>query len=93
MSEIWKRARKKPLLIKYREVRGGRQGDKELIHTREGTLIAIRGRDFVIRGVEGELYPITKTTFTKTYDALPDCPDGFDPETNCTEKCPSWHCW
>ena len=70
MQEIWHKARKKPLLIHYREVRGGNEGDKELIKTREGTLIAIRGRDFVIRGVEGELYPITKTTFYKTYDLL-----------------------
>lgn len=71
MSQIWSKARKKPLLIQYREVRGGREGDKELIKTREGTLIAIRGRDYIIKGIEGELYPITKTTFYKTYDPLP----------------------
>ncbi len=89
-------ARKKPVPIHYREVKGGREGDKELIHTREGTLVAVRGRDFIIKGVEGELYPITKTTFDKTYEPVtggPSCPPGFDPFVNCTEKCPDWRCW
>ena len=81
----WHRARKKAVLIEYREVQGGKEGDKELIHTREGTLVGVRGRDFIIKGVEGELYPITKATFNKTYDPVtgdPSCPPGFDPFVN-----------
>jgi len=42
----------------------------ETINTREGTLIAIVGQDFIIRGVEGELYPIKKDIFYKTYEVL-----------------------
>lgn len=61
---VWRKARKKPVIIEFREV----DGDKEEIHTREGILVAIKNRDFVIKGIEGELYPITKSTFFKTYD-------------------------
>lgn len=72
MSE-WRKARKKPVVIEFREVKPifdyeGFQG--ELVHTREGNLVAHVGRDYVIRGVEGELYPITKTIFDKTYEVL-----------------------
>ncbi len=62
----WKKARKKPVVIEFREV----VGEREIIETREGKLTAIRGRDFIIRGVEGEEYPITKRTFRRTYDVL-----------------------
>ena len=62
----WKKARKKPVVIEFREV----FGKEEKIPTREGVLTAIQGRDFVIKGIEGELYPITKTTFYKTYEVL-----------------------
>ena len=44
--------------------------DCERIQTREGVLLAFPERDFVIKGIEGELYPITKTTFYKTYEVL-----------------------
>lgn len=60
----WKNARKKPVPIQFREV----EGEKEIIHTREGTLVAVKGKDYIIKGIEGELYPITKTTFHKTYN-------------------------
>jgi len=79
----WKKARKKPVVIEFREVEPketiyleGNQGLEvhkfkgEQIKTREGTLTAIVGRDFVIKGVEGEIYPITKTIFYKTYDIV-----------------------
>lgn len=62
----WGKARKKPLIVAYREV----EGDEEKIITREGTLIAKKGHDFIIRGFEGELYPIDKQIFYKTYDII-----------------------
>jgi hypothetical protein len=93
MQDIWQKARKKPVLVHYREVRGGHDGDKEIIKTREGTLIGVRGRDFIVKGIEGEVYPITKTTFHKTYSTLEECPPGFNVDTNCNEKCPKWRCW
>lgn len=61
---LWKKARKKPVVISYREV----IGEKEEIKTREGTLYAYAGKDVIIRGVEGEVYPCAKTIFDKTYD-------------------------
>jgi hypothetical protein len=67
MSE-WRFARKRSVVIEFREV----VGESELIPTMEGHLTALRGRDFVIRGVEGEIYPIYKEIFARTYDILPD---------------------
>lgn len=63
---IWKKARKKPVVIEYREV----EGEKEEIKTREGTLFAYANRDFIIRGVEGEIYPCDKKIFAKTYESV-----------------------
>jgi len=62
----WRKARKRPVVVEFREVTGAR----EIIETREGKLTAIRGHDFIIRGVEGEEYPITKRTFRRTYNVL-----------------------
>ncbi len=62
----WKKAKKKPVEVKFRKV----EGERELIKTREGTLVAMRDRDFVVKGVEGEIYPIAKTIFYKTYDVI-----------------------
>ena len=64
----WKIARKKPVIIMFREP----IGKKELIHTLEGEEWAIRGKHFVIYGVKGELYPIDKKIFAETYEVLTD---------------------
>ena len=41
------------------------------IFTREGTLRAEK-RDYIIRGVEGEIYPCGEEIFHKTYEELVD---------------------
>lgn len=43
--------------------------DELLIHTREGLALVTHG-DWIIRGVEGELYPCKPEIFEKTYDAV-----------------------
>jgi hypothetical protein len=60
---VWKPCWKKPVEVQYREVRG----DKEEIETREGKLFGYKGQDFIIKGVNGEIYPIKKDIFDKTY--------------------------
>lgn len=60
----WKRCRKKPIEVEYRDAVAG-----ELVATREGELRAREG-DYVIRGVQGECYPIGKDIFHQTYDVL-----------------------
>lgn len=65
---LWKKARKKPVVISYREV----IGEREEIKTREGVLYAYAGKDFIIRGVEGEVYPCAKTIFEKTHKPVKD---------------------
>jgi len=82
---IWRKARKKPVVVEFREVEpkenlgtcasteiisGPRMG--ESIKTREGTLYGYVGEDYIIRGVEGELYPIKKEIFHKTYEVIED---------------------
>ena len=64
--EHWRKARKKPVIVEFREP----MFEVEEIHTREGTLIARRGKDYVIRGVKGELYPIGKEIFNETYEII-----------------------
>jgi len=62
----WRKARKKPVIVEFREV----HGEKEVIKTREGKLIGYKGKDFIIRGVEGEIYPISKEIFAETYEIV-----------------------
>jgi hypothetical protein len=60
----WKPCTKKAIQVSYRDV----EGEKEEIKTREGTLFAYANKDFIIKGVSGEIYPIKKKIFAKTYD-------------------------
>lgn len=62
----WRLARKRPVIIAFREP----HGTKETIHTREGTIVAYKGKDYVIKGVKGELYPISKEIFAETYEVI-----------------------
>ena len=62
----WKKARKRPVVIEYREV----QGVSETINTPEGMLVAHVGQDFIIRGVRGEIYPIKRDIFWETYEEV-----------------------
>ena len=61
----WRKARKKPVVVEFREVT-----TKEAIETREGMLFAYPDEDYIIRGVDGETYPIKITIFNKTYEVL-----------------------
>lgn len=44
----------------------------EVIHTLEGDLYALPNRDYVVEGVKGELYPISREIFKLTYEVLGD---------------------
>jgi hypothetical protein len=70
MSE-WKKAQKKPVIIDFREPKPS-HGEKycERLETLEGIEYAVLGRDLVIKGVKGELYPIKKDIFALTYDVI-----------------------
>lgn len=62
-EEIWFPCVKRPIEVSYREV----QGEKECIKTREGEIIAYADKVYIIKGIEGEFYPISKEIFKKTY--------------------------
>lgn len=66
MSEEWTKCRKKPVVVSFREVKA----PKEVIETREGKLEAYPEKDFIIKGVKGEIYPIKKDIFKETYDLV-----------------------
>ena len=72
----WGKARKKPIVVDYREVKpeeydcDDRKMPMERVHTHEGVLWAYPDRDFIIRGVRGEVYPIKKDIFYETYDVI-----------------------
>jgi len=59
------RARKVPVEV---DVHGPVNSRAE-IHTREGTVVAEPG-DYIIRGVEGEVYPIDADVFDQTYEVV-----------------------
>ena len=78
---MWNKCRKKPVEVEYREVRyiidlpsntenGVEYLTGEIVKTREGSLYAYVGLDFIIRGVRGEVYPIGKGIFHETYDVI-----------------------
>jgi len=69
---MWRKARKKPIVIEFREplIEG------ELIRTRKGVLEAEYGKHYIIRGVEGDVYPIEISTFFKTYEMVDDSSEG-----------------
>jgi hypothetical protein len=62
----WGRARRKPIVVDYREVKG----DSETFWTPEGLRQAFSRTDYIIKGAVGELYPIKKDIFHKTYDIV-----------------------
>ncbi len=62
----WKRARKKPIIIDFREVKPDETG----IETLEGYKPCHPDQHFIIRGIKGELYPIEKGIFYATYEVI-----------------------
>ncbi|HDE0361002.1 hypothetical protein [Staphylococcus aureus] len=80
-----RKARKKPVEIKYMQYTGDNKkeicdwsdgyvdyrkfNDELLIETLEG-LMTVKIGDFVIKGVEGEFYPIKPDIFEKTYEVI-----------------------
>lgn len=42
------------------------------IYTLEGKMGALAGKDYIIRGVNGELYPCKADVFEKTYERVTD---------------------
>lgn len=76
----WGKARKKPVVVEFREVERKdliriKYPQKievwgEVIETREGILYGYVGEDYIIKGVDGEIYPIKKDIFAKTYEVL-----------------------
>jgi len=76
----WKKARKKPVVVEFREPIPNfrHRVESEEIQTPEGPLYAVPGMHYVIRGVKGELYPIEKEIFEETYEVIDD--DESPPE-------------
>ncbi|MBJ7629845.1 hypothetical protein EFL45_04245 [Weissella confusa] len=44
-------------------------GNKSIVHTLEGDMTAHVG-DYLAKGIDGELYPIAKDIFERTYDVI-----------------------
>lgn len=56
-------------LASMRSVSIGRKGDNLIVKTLEGDMIASPG-DWIIKGVNGELYPCKPDIFEKTYEPI-----------------------
>ena len=79
--EKWGIARKKPVEIEFREVNPTDavvdqltgevfEDGVEIINTLNGKVIARPQNDYIAKGSNGELYPINKGIFAKTYDVV-----------------------
>jgi len=76
----WRKARKKPIIVDVREVvpnafdyeRSATHYSVEVIKTREGELLGYPEEDYIICGIEGEIYPIKKNIFHQTYKLVYD---------------------
>jgi len=84
-KHIWRKVRKKPIVVEFREVDG-----KEQIETREGVLTAKQEEDYIIRGVDGEIYPIKKSIFYRTYDVIEEDMDKHKPKPLNLGDIPEW---
>jgi len=61
----WFNCRKKPVIIKAIQM------DKEFkVATKEGVSLAGKKDDYLLEGVEGEVYPCDKNIFEKTYNKI-----------------------
>ena len=60
----WKKFRKKPVVVRARPITA-----KTPVRTREGVLYGYPG-DWLIEGVEGEVYPCGAAIFEKTYEEV-----------------------
>ena len=66
LMKMWQMCRNKPVIRHFREVRPDEKG----IETLEGYKPCDPKIHYIMRGVEGEEYPITKEIFAKTYDVI-----------------------
>ena len=67
----WNACRKRPIIVHVREQLEGEQH----VSTREG-ITPILPTDLIMRGVEGEEYPIGRELFEKTYELVHDEQSG-----------------
>ena len=58
----WKDCWKKPVKVQYREIT-----ETIEIKTREGTLFGYAGKDVLLKGIKGEIYPCKIDIFNATY--------------------------
>jgi hypothetical protein len=59
--------RKRALVVEATPVKGC----EVTVVTPEGTQTA-RDGDWIVKGIQGELYPVKNEIFQKTYEAIPD---------------------
>lgn len=79
-DQRWRPCRKKPCVVHVRDAVPG-----EEVFTREGLTIA-KDDDLVMRGIDGEVYPIGRSIFERTYDLVDEprptvdsgAPSGLD---------------
>lgn len=65
MDNEWKSCRKRPVVVHVREQRPG----ESHVSTREG-ITPVKPDDLIMRGVQGEEYPIGRELFEQTYDLI-----------------------
>lgn len=64
-KNLWKRFRKKPVVIEATQMEC-----QFSVETKEGVFLRGKIGDWLIEGIDGELYPCDAKIFEKTYEAV-----------------------
>lgn len=83
-DQRWRKCRKRPVIVHVRDAVPG-----EELFTREGLTLA-KDDDLVMRGVEGEIYPIGREIFERTYDIVDDLESQVGPEAASHREPGGW---
>lgn len=67
----WRACRKRPIVVHVRDQRP----DEQHVSTREG-ITPVKPDDLIMRGVQGEEYPIGRELFEQTYDLVNEAADA-----------------
>lgn len=62
----WKKARKKPVIVEFREVKG----ESEIVETLHGLVKANKYSDYIVKTIKGDIYPCDKLLFHQTHEVL-----------------------
>lgn len=62
----WRKARKKPVVVEFREVKG----EFEIVETLHGLVKANKLSDYIVKTIQGDIYPCDKLLFHMIHEVI-----------------------